>query len=72
MDLSCDYLPEDSGNIVPKLYTSNIAAISPSIGGVGYNVALAAQFAGTGALTVSLRSFVADDPYVHEGIISLA
>jgi pseudouridine-5'-phosphate glycosidase/pseudouridine kinase len=65
IDLSCDYLPEHDGDIVPKMHTSNIAIISPSVGGVGYNVALATQLAGTSSMSVSLRSFVADDPYVH-------
>ena len=47
-DLMCDYNPlvhsEDSTS--PALYTSNPATITQSVGGVGYNVALAAKYAG--------------------------
>jgi pseudouridine-5'-phosphate glycosidase/pseudouridine kinase len=74
MDLSCNYAPsaewEDSNSetkntgpietISPQLHTSNIATISPSVGGVGHNVALAAQRVG-GNVSVRLCSFVADD-----------
>jgi pseudouridine-5'-phosphate glycosidase/pseudouridine kinase len=47
-DLICDYKPlahsEDSTSPAP--YTSNPAIITQSSGGVGYNVALAAKYAG--------------------------
>ena len=49
-----------SDDISPQLHTSNIATITPSIGGVGHNVALAAQRAG-GNVSVRLCSLVADD-----------
>lgn len=74
MDVSCNYVPPaargnlsteikeagSSEHISPQLHTSNIATISPSIGGVGHNVALAAQRAG-GGVSVRLCSLVADD-----------
>lgn len=74
MDLSCDFKPhaeranslqkiggtETNESLSPELYTSNIATITPSVGGVGYNVALAAHRAG-GNLFVRLCSLVADD-----------
>jgi pseudouridine-5'-phosphate glycosidase/pseudouridine kinase len=47
--------------VSPQLHTSNIATICPSVGGVGHNVALAAQLAGGGNLSVRLYSYVADD-----------
>ncbi|KAI0898265.1 Indigoidine synthase A like protein-domain-containing protein [Annulohypoxylon nitens] len=44
VDLSCDYVGEDSlEHPAPHLHTSNPAHIGQSIGGVGRNVALAAQ-----------------------------
>lgn len=64
IDLSCDYAPlseksvSPSENISPHLHTSNIASITPSIGGVGHNVALAAHLVGG---SVRLHSLVADD-----------
>jgi pseudouridine-5'-phosphate glycosidase/pseudouridine kinase len=73
MDLSCNYAPPlkarsgsesisiDDDSVSPQLHTSNIATISPSIGGVGHNVALAAHLAGGPDLSVKLCSFVADD-----------
>lgn len=48
------------------MHTSNLAAITPSIGGVGRNVALAAHRAG-GTTSVLLRSLVAKDLYVTSG-----
>jgi pseudouridine-5'-phosphate glycosidase/pseudouridine kinase len=68
MDLSCDYAPlgADAHSppselpISPQMHTSNLAALSPSIGGVGCNVALAAHRAG-GTTSVLLRSLVAKD-----------
>jgi pseudouridine-5'-phosphate glycosidase/pseudouridine kinase len=44
MDLSCDYTPRESNkDASPRMHTSNIGEIRSSVGGVGYNVALAAQ-----------------------------
>lgn len=44
VDLNCDYVGEDSlEHPAPHLHTSNLAHIGQSIGGVGRNVALAAQ-----------------------------
>jgi pseudouridine-5'-phosphate glycosidase/pseudouridine kinase len=73
VDLSCDYSPENhninneselQSNIPapssPRMQTSNIANITPSIGGVGHNVALAAHRV-AGNLKVKLCSRVADD-----------
>ena len=59
-DTSCDYSPFDATTteVLPTLHTSNPAAISQSAGGVGRNVATAAQYAGA---QVSLASVVADD-----------
>ena len=59
VDLSCDYAGRKGSNS-PELHTSNPAAISQSIGGVGHNVALAAHRASTKA-TVKLCSLVGDD-----------
>ena len=47
-------------DISPQLHTSNIATISPSLGGVGHNVALAIHRAG-GNIPVRLCSSVVDD-----------
>jgi pseudouridylate synthase / pseudouridine kinase len=68
MDLSCDYTPlgadapspSQDMPISPQMHTSNLAAISPSIGGVGRNVALACHRVG-GTTSVLLRSVVAKD-----------
>ena len=46
------------------MHTSNLATIKPSIGGVGYNVALAAQGI-TSDTAASLYGFVADDLFVR-------
>ena len=67
-DLSCDHEPlgADAHSppkdmpISPQMHTSNLAAITPSIGGVGRNVALAAHRAG-GNISVLLQSLVAKD-----------
>lgn len=59
VDLSCDYSGR-KGDSSPELHTSNPAAISQSIGGVGHNVALAAHRASSRA-TVKLCSLVGDD-----------
>ena len=74
MDLSCNYAPllpganlfpnpesaDSTERLSPELHTSNLAFISPSVGGVGHNVALAAQRAG-GDVSVRLCSVIADD-----------
>ncbi|KAM0509309.1 hypothetical protein ACHAPB_001456 [Verticillium nonalfalfae] len=58
---ACDYAPTTkSTNPSPKLETSNPAAISQSIGGVGHNVALAAHRATKSSL-VRLCSLVGAD-----------
>lgn len=59
-DTSCDYAPfhEAETDSAPSLHTSNPAIITGSAGGVGRNVATAAQYAG---IQVSLASAVADD-----------
>ncbi|KAK4946891.1 hypothetical protein LTR10_014033 [Elasticomyces elasticus] len=59
-DTICDHEPFDkpSGTVSPTLHTSNPAKISPSAGGVGRNVAVAAHLAGA---KVALASVVADD-----------
>ena len=47
-DLICDYNPlvHSKDSTSPAPYTSNPAIITQSAGGVGYNVALAAKYAG--------------------------
>jgi pseudouridylate synthase / pseudouridine kinase len=59
-DLICDYNPlvENTDSASPAPYTSNPAIIAQSAGGVGYNIALAARYAGASVL---LSSVVADD-----------
>jgi len=60
IDLSCDYAPESSyGPSVPQRSTSNPAAITQSLGGVGQNVATTIHYLGS---SVRLCSFVGDDP----------
>lgn len=73
IDLSCDYLPTtktgDGGfaastlstNLTPRMHTSNVAVISPSIGGVGHNVALAAQLVTAKGSSVGLYSLIGED-----------
>ncbi|TVY19815.1 Pseudouridine-metabolizing bifunctional protein [Lachnellula arida] len=71
-DVSCDYSPESQNtngkatldlqtHSSPQMYTSNIAKITHSIGGVGHNVALAASRV-AGNSTVRLCSKIANDP----------
>jgi pseudouridine-5'-phosphate glycosidase/pseudouridine kinase len=63
IDLSCDFSPRDTDkhtSLSPHMHTSNIATIIPSMGGVGHNVALAAQLS-SGDASVRLCSYVADD-----------
>lgn len=58
-DTSCDYSPFDTNvDASPVLHTSNPASIAQSAGGVGRNVATAAQYAGA---QVSIASVVAND-----------
>lgn len=60
IDLSCDYLPpvNSTGQDVPQRFTSNPAAITQTVGGVGHNVATAIHYLGT---SVRLCSQVGDD-----------
>ncbi len=66
IDLACDYTsptsPSSNTEIAttPEFHTSNPAAITSSIGGVGHNVALAAQYASK-RNSVLLCSFVGND-----------
>ncbi|KAF4635169.1 hypothetical protein G7Y89_g2929 [Cudoniella acicularis] len=68
VDLSCDFSPEETPVTTsspspvdsPQLHTSNVAAITPSIGGVGHNVAHAVQLV-SGELSVRLCSGVGSD-----------
>lgn len=61
VDLSCDYRPLNAPTSkAPQLETSNPAAISQSIGGVGHNVALAAHRISRDS-RVRLCSLVGDD-----------
>jgi pseudouridylate synthase / pseudouridine kinase len=61
VDLSCDFIPTAlNADINPVVRTSNPALILQSIGGVGHNVAAAAQLIGTGT-SVRLCSLIADD-----------
>lgn len=60
IDLSCDYAPEGSyGPSVPQRSTSNPAAITQSLGGVGQNVATTIHYCGS---SVRLCTFVGNDP----------
>ncbi|KAJ5605831.1 hypothetical protein N7510_008612 [Penicillium lagena] len=60
IDLSCDYTPfgDERAQVAPLPHTSNPAAIGQSLGGVGHNVALAANYIGGNVLFCSV---VADD-----------
>lgn len=59
VDLACDFLPQaGSSHHSPEHKTSNPAAIVQSLGGVGHNVARAAQLMGA---DVQLCSAVGDD-----------
>jgi len=70
IDLSCDYCPKGEGtvspstDVTPHMHTSNIATITPSLGGVGHNVALAAHRAIGQDTNVKLCSVVARDMLV--------
>lgn len=71
IDFACDYTPHGeslrsekhniSSAASPQMYTSNIAAVSTSLGGVGHNVALAVHRAGSLPTSVRLCSMIADD-----------
>lgn len=59
IDLSCDYAPESLwGPRFPRRFTSNPAAITQSLGGVGQNVATTIHYLGS---SVRLCSLVGDD-----------
>lgn len=60
IDLSCDYTPfgDEPTQIAPVPHTSNPAIIGQSLGGVGHNVAIAANYVGSDVLFCSV---VADD-----------
>jgi len=63
VDTSCNYSPFDkSADASPLAHTSNPAAISRDVGGVGFNVALAAQLTcGANSRSVRLCTLVATD-----------
>ncbi|KAK3943622.1 Indigoidine synthase A like protein-domain-containing protein [Diplogelasinospora grovesii] len=64
LDLSCDYYSGSTTSVSPQLHTSNPAAISQSVGGVGHNVALAAHKITGGEANnnkVRLCSMIGDD-----------
>ncbi|PLB50454.1 putative carbohydrate kinase [Aspergillus steynii IBT 23096] len=54
IDLSCDYAPFAGANKTPISHTSNPAVISQSLGGVGYNVAIASSYLGSSVLFCSV------------------
>ncbi|CAG8901560.1 unnamed protein product [Penicillium egyptiacum] len=60
IDLSCDYTPfgDELIQVAPVPHTSNPAIIGQSLGGVGHNVAVAANYVGSDVLFCSV---VADD-----------
>ncbi|PGH01043.1 hypothetical protein GX51_05480 [Blastomyces parvus] len=59
IDFACDYTPaSQKGDGIPALQTSNPSIIRQSLGGVGHNVALAANYVGSSVLFCSV---VADD-----------
>ena len=71
VDLLCDYAPragDKTMNVTPALHTSNPAIVEQSIGGVGYNVAIAAKYAGCSVLFCSL---VGDDLTGHAALAML-
>lgn len=62
LDLSCDYVGGGrSGEVAPKMQTSNPSRINQSVGGVGHNVALAAHLVSQDTAAVRLCSMVGDD-----------
>lgn len=60
VDLCCDYVPDSGSHAseIPQASTSNPAAISQSLGGVGQNIATALHYLGK---SVQLVSAVGDD-----------
>lgn len=62
VDTSATYTPfaQSTSPITPLLHTSNPASIAQSVGGVGYNLALAATF--TGSRTLLLTAVASDVP----------
>lgn len=70
IDLSCDFAPLTNGRkeSTPALHTSNPSVISQSLGGVGYNVALASSYVGSSVLFCSV---VAKDISGHSALATL-
>jgi pseudouridine-5'-phosphate glycosidase/pseudouridine kinase len=70
IDLSCDFTPFDNerAQVAPVPHTSNPAVIGQSLGGVGHNVALAANYVGSDVLFCSV---VADDLSGRAALASL-
>lgn len=61
VDVSCNYKPFDkAADTQPLIHTSNPASITETTGGVGFNVATAAQYASK-TNSVQLCSFIATD-----------
>lgn len=61
VDVSCNYTPFDkSADSQPLIHTSNPASITETTGGVGFNVATAAQYASK-TNSVQLCSLIATD-----------
>ncbi|KAF2102325.1 IdgA domain protein [Rhizodiscina lignyota] len=69
VDLSCDFAPLDPRSAIsPDSHTSNPAAITQSIGGVGHNVAKALHYLN---IPVRFCSLVGDDIAGHSAIAEL-
>ena len=70
IDLSCDFTPfgNEQAQVAPVPHTSNPAVIGQSLGGVGHNVALAANYVGSDVLFCSV---VADDLSGRAALASL-
>jgi len=70
IDLSCDFAPfsNKQAQVAPVPHTSNPAVIGQSLGGVGHNVALAANYVGSDVLFCSV---VADDLSGRAALASL-
>lgn len=70
IDLSCDFAPfgNKQVQVAPVPHTSNPAVIGQSLGGVGHNVALAANYVGSDVLFCSV---VADDLSGRTALASL-
>ncbi|KAL4885342.1 Indigoidine synthase A like protein-domain-containing protein [Aspergillus karnatakaensis] len=68
IDLTCDYVPAAGHETAPAPKTSNPAAITQSLGGVGHNVAFASSSLGT---SVVFCSAVGDDLSGRAALASL-